>query len=64
MAKKPAQKFRFYISDPFDGAIKGTDNSTTAQEFAASDDFFVIDSETGESLLSNGKRTPIKPVKG
>lgn len=40
-------KFRFYITDLFEGAIVGTDSKTVAKCFAESEDHFVVDSHTG-----------------
>ena len=40
-------KFRYYITDLFDGVIKGTNNIEVAQDYSASTDFFVVDSENG-----------------
>lgn len=47
-------KFRFYVTDPFDGSLKGTNSEETARHFAECDDFFVVDTETGMWLTSDG----------
>lgn len=48
-------KFRFYITDLFDGVINGTNDENTASEYAVSSDFFVVDSELGVWLTEDGK---------
>jgi hypothetical protein len=53
-------KFRFYITDLFDGNIKGTDDESTAANYAGSADFFIVDTETGEWLTENGGRQEIE----
>jgi len=55
-------KFRFYIADISDGSIKGTNNEQDAKDLSASDNFYVVDSETGETLY-NGDRTEVKEMK-
>lgn len=52
-------KFRYYITNPFNGCIEGTNNETVAISCASSEDFFVLDAETNEWLLSDGKRQQI-----
>jgi hypothetical protein len=52
-------KFRFYIADTFNGSIKGTDDIEKAVEFSECDEFYVLDAETGESIVS-GERREIK----
>ena len=52
-------KFRYYITDTFNGAIKGTNNSSTANELAVCEDYFVVDTETGEWLSAEGNLVPI-----
>lgn len=46
-------KFRYYITDTFDGLITGTNDLAVAQQFAASADFFVIDALLGEMLCED-----------
>lgn len=46
-------KFRYYITDTFDGAVKGTDDYETAFGYACCDEYFVVDSETGMWLLGD-----------
>ncbi len=56
-------KFRFYISSIFNGEVKGTNDEKVAKNMAGSEDDFVVDSETGEWLLSDGTRQPIEELK-
>ena len=53
-------KFRYYITDTFDGVIKGTDDSEVATSYAASSDFFVIDTVTGKCLQEDGEAVDIE----
>ncbi len=53
-------KFRYYITDLMDGSIKGTDNEEVAGHYACSEDHFVVDTETGEWLLSSGERIEVE----
>ena len=41
-------KFRYYVTDLMDGMIKGTNSRKVAQTYAESEEYFVVDSETGE----------------
>lgn len=52
-------KYRYYITDTYDGCVKGTDDEEVATGFAESEDYFVVDAERGEWLTSNGERTPV-----
>lgn len=54
-------KFRYYITDLFEGAVTGTDNTEHAEAFACSEDWFVVDSETGEWLQPEGVRVEVPP---
>jgi hypothetical protein len=53
--------FIYYITDLFDGAVFGTDSEADAEQFAASEDHFVVDSSTGEWMTPSG-RLPVKAV--
>lgn len=55
-------RFRFYITNPYSGCVHGTDDPETAKEYAADEDFFVIDSETGEWLLEDATSRPIEDI--
>ena len=54
-------KFRFYITTLFDGAIKGTDSEESALSFSKSEDFFVVDTKTGEWMVQGG-RLPVEEI--
>ena len=47
-------KFRYYITNLIAGKIVGTDDEATARNYAMSEDFFVVDTENGTWLLSDG----------
>lgn len=47
-------KFRYYIQDPFEGAVTGTDSEEKARNYASAEDFAVIDTETGKWLGTFG----------
>ena len=54
-------KYRYYVTDLFEGAIVGTDSTEDAELLAQSEEHFVIDSETGEWLTTKG-REQVLPV--
>ena len=43
-------KFRFYVVDPMDGEVKGTDDPETARQLADSE-YFVVDTEKDTYLI-------------
>ena len=47
-------KFRFYITDLFDGKIVGTDSEDAAREHANCPEFFVVDTDSGMWLTEDG----------
>jgi len=53
-------KFRYYITDLHQGLIRGTNDEENACNFAGCEDYFVVDSDTGEWLTADGAREPIK----
>lgn len=55
-------KFRFYVTDLFDGCIKGTDDPETARGYASSEDCFVVDADTGTWLCSEQDDQDIEEV--
>ena len=55
-------KFRYYITDLFDGVVKGTDDEVVAKNYAVCSDFFVVDSQEGVLLLESGEADDIKEV--
>ena len=48
-------KFRFYITDLFHGRVVGTDDEKNASDHAVCEDFFVVDTETGQWLTGEGR---------
>jgi hypothetical protein len=44
-------KFRFYITDTFNGSVVGTDDKEQAQNYAQVEEYFVVDTETGTWLM-------------
>ena len=55
--------FRYYITDVLQGCILGTNSLEKAEEFSQSDDYFVVDSVTGDWLYSSECREPVLEVK-
>lgn len=53
-------KYRYLILDSIGGCYKGTNAIQTALDFSVSEDFFVVDTETGEMLTPDGPREAIK----
>lgn len=52
-------KFRYYITDLFAGTVEGTNDSGLADNLSRSEDYFVVDSETGEWLGTDGTRRSV-----
>ena len=55
-------KFRYYITNLLEGNIEGTDDGKVAEELAECEEFFVVDTNTGEWLQSGGKCVPVAPT--
>ena len=56
-------KFRYYITDPFEGVVKGTNGKAVAKNYAACSDFFVVvDSQEGVLLLESGEADDIEEI--
>ena len=53
-------KFRFYITDLNNGLVSGTNDRDLAADVSLSEDFFVVDSETGMWLSANGDQVDIQ----
>lgn len=53
-------QYRFYIFDPYAGAVKGTNEEDHAKAFAGCDDFFVVDSEKGEWFVSSDEKEAVR----
>lgn len=56
-------KFRYYITNLHEGLVQGTDDETIAANCATSEDFFVVDTETGIWLGANNDQTDIQELK-
>jgi len=52
--------FRFYITNLFVGTIMGTNNQEEAEGLAWSEEYFIVDTSTGEELSYSGERSLIK----
>lgn len=44
-------KYKFYITDTFDGAIRGTDSEEVALDASHSEDYYVLNAETGQWIV-------------
>lgn len=55
-------KFRYYITDTMNGMVQGTDSQTVARDFANSEDYFVVDSDTGLWLNASGEEFDVQDV--
>lgn len=55
-------KFRYYVTNTLDGFVVGTNNENVAENYAESDEFFVVDTETNEWLQPDGTREQIEEV--
>ena len=56
-------KFRFYVTDLNNGSVSGTDDPDLAADISLSEDFFVVDSESGMWLSANGDHVYIQEFK-
>lgn len=56
-------KFRYYITNLHVGAIEGTDYESVARSFAASCEYFVVDTETGKWIAESGNEFDIQEIK-
>lgn len=48
-------KFRYYITAVDSGTVLGTDSESDAESFSKSEAYFVVDSEKGLWLTSDGE---------
>ncbi len=53
-------KFRYYITDIGSGTVIGTNKTEHANDFALCEDYFVVDSEAGIWLQSEGGSVEVK----
>lgn len=57
----PTTPFRFYITNLFDGVVEGTNSEEAALQFAACEDYFVV--EPAANVWLNGEeRLPVRDV--
>lgn len=49
--------FRYYITNLIDGTVEGTDDTQSAENLATCEDFFVVDSNTGEWVIRGDRST-------
>lgn len=56
-------RFRYYITDLYDGCVKGTDDEAVVRACRTSEDFFVVDTETNEWLQPNDESRQIEELK-
>ena len=55
-------KFKYYVLDTMDGQVFCTNSDEEASAFSNSEDYFVVDTSTGEWLQINEKRVPIEGI--
>lgn len=55
-------KFKYLIADINEGEISGTNDESVAIDFSLSEDYFVLDTESGEWLQATGNRVPIEDI--
>ena len=55
-------KYRFYVTNLFDGCIQGSNNEQAMKELSACEDFFIVDTESGQ-WLSYGEYHEIGEMK-
>jgi hypothetical protein len=53
--------FKYYVTSLHDGEILGLDDDEDAANLAGSEDYFVVDTSTGEWLLADGTRQAVRP---
>jgi hypothetical protein len=56
-------KFNFYIADTLNGEIIGTNSKAIAEDYASSDDYFVVEAETGRWILPGNDSVEVKAFK-
>ena len=53
-------KYRFYITDIFNGKILGTNSETVARELSQSEEYFVVDTQSNVWFNVNGEDLEIE----
>ena len=56
-------RFRYYITNTFNGCVEGTNDIERAEELADWEEFFVVDADTGQWLNVGGERLEIEESK-
>jgi len=56
-------KFRYYITDMFQGEIFGTNHLEVVEKYIVNEEYFVVDTETNEWITLDGSRLPISEIK-
>ena len=54
--------FRYYITDTFDGNVKGTNDDAVAAHYAQTPEYFVVDSERSVWLAEDGEAYAIEEI--
>lgn len=53
-------RFRYYITNLHEGKIEGSNSIDVAENFSNSEDYFVVDSETGQWMQPDGGRVEVQ----
>lgn len=56
------ESFQFYITDLFEGSIRGTNIESVAVNYSTSEDYFVVDADSNEWLQADGTRVKIEEI--
>jgi len=56
------QKFRYYITDIGTGCIFGSNNTEGVKELSASEDYFIVDTETNQWLTVDDTEETIQEL--
>lgn len=57
-------RFRYYITNIHEGMIEGCNSLETVESFASSEDYFVVDADTGQWLQPDGGRVEVQNCEG
>lgn len=59
-------KFRYIITDLYNGSLRGTDSADVATELSACEDYFVLDTQgaNGPEWIVNGRVEEITEIGG
>lgn len=53
-------RFRYYITNLHEGAVEGSNSFDVAENFANSEDYFVVDADTGLWLQPDGAMVEVQ----